>query len=356
MHPMTLLFRIRPSTPNIGNDAIAYATAELLRSAFGPGTNIVDVPALADGQLRGGLTARQVYDLNRLADGVVIGGGNLFENGELTVDATALGALRVPLLLIGLSHGRIHDDSGALIDRTDSMPPETVRQLTAKAVATLVRDHSSHAVLRALGVDGVDVGGCPTMFLAADSEDAGDDGRILLSLRHPNRMSVPPPLQWRIADDVRRLVSALGRDGESVFLACHDYADLEFAAAFPGLPRLYFNDVYSYLEALRRCRLSITYRLHAFLPCLAFGTPSIHLSYDERSRETVMAAGMGEWDIDLLHEPDPVGTVMTRRSDLGRYRELRRRALEVIRQLRATTDEALRRFVEAVRTRGTPAV
>jgi polysaccharide pyruvyl transferase WcaK-like protein len=225
--------------------------------------------------------------------------------------------------------------------------------MTAKAVATLVRDRSSYDRLRALGVDNVEIGGCPTMFLVA-SHDSEDDRRVLLSLRHPNRMSVPPPLQWRVADDVRRLISALGSDGDPVFLTCHDYADLEFAAGFPDAPRLYFDDVHRYLEALRRCRLSVTYRLHAFLPCLAFGTPSIHLSYDERGRETVGATGMGDWDIDLLHEPDPVEAVMARRGDLGRYHELRRGALPVIAELRATTDEAFRRFAEAVAGPGWP--
>jgi polysaccharide pyruvyl transferase WcaK-like protein len=348
---VTTLFCLRPATRNIGNDVIAKATTDLLRSVFGADTNVVDLPALASNRGYGGLTARQVYDVNRLADGVVIGGGNLFENGQLTIDAQAVEALRVPLLLVGLSHGRIHDRDGTLIDRTDSMPPDAIRRLVRKSVATLVRDRSSQAVLRSFGVDGVEVGGCPTLFMDANDENRVDDGRVLISVRNPDRMSVPATLQWRVADDVRRLIAALKAVyGDSVFVVCHDYADIEFATAFAQAPLLYFDDAGRYIDALRRCRLSVSYRLHAFLPCLAFGTPSIHLSYDERGREAVATAGMSEWDVDLLHERDVVEAVTMRSRTLDRYDELRCRALPIVAELRDTTVKGLERFAEAVGT------
>lgn len=346
---VTTLFFLRPATRNIGNDVIAEATTDLLRSVLGADTNVVGLSALATAGGQGGLTARQVYDLNRLADGVVIGGGNLFENGQLTIDAQAIDALKVPLLLVGLSHGRMYDRDGTLIDRTDSMPPDAIRRLVAKSVATLVRDRSSQEVLLSLGIEGVEVGGCPTLFMDANGENRVDDGRVLISVRNPNRMSVPATLQWRVPEDVRRLIEALRTvHGDSVYVACHDYADLEFARAFPQAPLLYFDEAGRYLDALRRCRLSVSYRLHAFLPCLAFGTPSIHLSYDERGREAVATAGMGEWDVDLLREGDVVETVMTRSRTLDRYHELRRRALPIVADLRHTTVQGLERFAGAV--------
>src|SRR5581483_6908111 len=116
---MTTLFYVRPTTPNIGNDIINSATTDLIFGAFGPDTSIVTIPALV-GPQNGGLTARQIYDINRLADGVLIGGGNLFENGQLTVDEQALSALCRPLLLLGLAHGRVYDRDGSLVHRTDA--------------------------------------------------------------------------------------------------------------------------------------------------------------------------------------------------------------------------------------------
>ena len=66
---MRTLFCVRPATRNIGNDVINKATAELLYDAFGSGTGIVNIPALTGPQF-GGFTARQVFDMNRFADGV----------------------------------------------------------------------------------------------------------------------------------------------------------------------------------------------------------------------------------------------------------------------------------------------
>jgi len=345
---MTTLFCVRPATRNIGNDIISRATTELLFSVFGTETSIVTIPALT-GPDGGGLTAGQIYDINRLADGVVIGGGNLFENGQLTVDEQALGALRRPMLLIGLAHGQIYGRDGSFVHRTDAMPPHIIRRLVETSVVTMVRDHGTREILQTLAIPAVEVGGCPTLFMAPNPSGWISGERVLISVRAPDRMSISPPLQRRVADDVRCLIAALDKTiGGPILLACHDYADLEFAAAFPDAPSIYFDGVERYVEALRGCRLSVSYRLHAFLPCLAFGNPSIHLSYDQRGREAVATAGMGEWDIDITRETDVVGAVVTRARQIERYQELRCRSAATIAGLRETTMAGLRRFAEAV--------
>lgn len=348
---MTTLFCIRPTTSNIGNDLINKATTDLLYAAFGDETSIVNVSALAHGG-RGGLSAAQIYDMNRFADGVVIGGGNLFENGQLTIDRHALRALRAPMMLIGVSHGRIYDADGAWTHRSDSMPDLTARELVAKAEVAMVRDHGSHAILQAMGVGRVEVAGCPTTFMPANTADAPRDGRVLLSIRHPARMSVPPALQWRTPHDVRRLVDALREVyGDRVHLVCHDYLDLEFAAGFPDVPHLFFDDVERYVAALRGCLLNVTYRLHAFLPCLAFGVHSIHLSYDERGKAMVDTAGLGAWDIDLMTETDLVGAVLARAAAPDDYQRLRAQAADGLARMRETTLSGVQRFAEAVERR-----
>ncbi len=204
-------------------------------------------------------------------------------------------------------------------------------------------------MLEELGAGKVELGGCPSLFMAPNPPEPSPGGRILVSIRHPARMSVSPELQWRVADDVRRLLAALeSAYGPTVYLVCHDYKDLEFAKGFPQTPLLYFDDVERYVAALRQCRLNVSYRLHAFLPCLAFGTPSIHLSYDQRGREMVATAGMGEWDIDLTGERDVVAAVMRRAADLLRYRELRSAAQPAIASLKATSLAGIRRFAADV--------
>ncbi len=330
------IFFVRPTTRNIGNDLIAYATAELLYEVFGAATNIVNIPALKGHQF-GGLVPRQIYDMNRLADGVVVGGGNLFENGQLSYDAQAVEALRPPMMLMGLSHGRIVGHDGELEDRTDALHPGVIRHLVQRSSVAMVRDNASQAILRDLGAEAV-VGGCPTLFLPPNPEDWNPEGDVIISVRHPLRMSVPPKLQWQLADDLRRLVAALRAEYcRPVYLACHDYIDLEYAAGFPDAVPVYFDDVGRYMAALKNCALHVSYRLHGFLPCLAFGSPSVHLSYDERGRSMLRTIKMESWDIDLMQEKDCVGAVMDRARALDRYWHARRAALPLIADFRQTT-------------------
>lgn len=348
---MATLFCVRPATRNIGNDLINRATSDLLQAVFGDDTAIVNIPALRETHY-GGLSAAQVYDMNRFADGVVVGGGNLFENGQLSVDVQALAALHVPLMLVGMSHGRIYDRNGEYADRTDAMAPDTIRRLAEKASVVLVRDAGSRRILEGLGVESAQVGGCPSLFMAPNPAAHVPGERVLFSIRHPSQMCVAPELQWRVADDIRRLLVALEDEyGPNVHLVCHDYRDIELAKGFPRTPLLYFDDVGAYVTALRECRLSISYRLHAFLPCLAFGTPSVHLSYDERGKEMLAAAGMGDWGIDLTREPDLVAAVMSRVRNVERYRELRLAAQAAIAALHATSLAGVRRFAAIVEER-----
>jgi len=255
------IFFFRPTTRNIGNDIIGYATAELLYEVFGTATNIVSVPALKGLQF-GGLTARQIYDVNRLADAVVLGGGNLFENGQITYDAQAVDAMCRPMMLMALSHGRVYGRDGYLEKRTDALSPAAIRHLVQRAAVSMVRDKASQKILGDLGAEVV-VGGCPTLFLPPNGADREPTGEVIISVRHPFRMSVAPEVQWRIADDVRRLIAALKAEfSQPVRLACHDYIDLEFAAGFPNATPIYFDDVGRYISALRSCVLHVSYRLN----------------------------------------------------------------------------------------------
>lgn len=345
------LYFVHPATANIGNELIEYATMELLYEVFGAETNVVNVPALKNPEL-GGLVKRQIYDMNRLADAVVVGGGNLFENGQLSYDAQAVSALRPPMILLAISHGRIAAADGRLHDRTDSLASDAICHLVRRSVAAVVRDNTTQMILRGMGVD-AEVGGCPTLFLPPnpDGQDPGRD--VLISIRHPLRMSVPPELQWRIAEDLRRLIATLRAElGRPIRLACHDYTDLEFAAGFPDATPLYFGDARRCMQALRNCFLHVSYRLHGFLPCLAFGTHSIHLSYDERGHSMLETAGMAEWDIDLIRERDCISAVMDRVRSYDRYRTIRKLALPRIAELKLTTIrglETLREKAESYR-------
>ena len=245
------------------------------------------------------------------------------------------------MMLMGLSHGRITGRDGQMEDRTDALSPAAIRHLVEHAKVAMVRDTGSQEILADLGAK-VTVGGCPTLYLPPNAEGEAAKGGVIISVRHPMRMSVPATLQWRIAEDLRRLIAALRAEyAQPVYLACHDYIDLEFAAGFPEASPMYFDEVGRYIEALRTCKLHVSYRLHGFLPCLAMGSHSINLSYDERGRSMLSTIGMAAWDVDLMQSGDCVSAIMDRARSADQYRRAREAALPLIHELRQITVRGL---------------
>ena len=322
------IFSLRPTTPNSGNQLIATATDALLRSVFGRHVNLVNLPADVGGSIKGaGLTPQTVYEINQLADGLIIGPGNLFENGALNIDPSSLAALTVPTMLLSVSTGRVFDRTGQLALRTDSLSPEKIAAICRISDPILVRDGATRDRLAALGCDRVQVVGCPTLFLTdtplmpSDPESALAD-TVLISIRHPKLMSIPYSAQGRLYRDLRGIIDCFGGREGHVRLLCHDYQDLPFAQVFSDVPALYTEDPNQFLSWLRDCRLNITFRLHAFLACLALGTPSIPLSYDERSISLIETIGLSGWPVDFLQSECLLADLLKRSQALPRLQEL----------------------------------
>ena len=338
---MITLFSVRPKRFNVGNEAIFVGVRHLIREAFGGLVNIVQVPAIEsaeDGALSG-LLPRTIHEMNLYGHGVVVGGGNLFENGQLDVDHPALTALRPPLMLFSLSHGRIYDNRHQLVPRSDSMPPATISALHRKAAISIARDESTIEMLHALGATNAILGGCPTLLLSQvplpRPELGAQSGRgALLSIRNPQLMSIPLRDQARLHDTVTGIIHALEADGFGpVRVLCHDTRDLTFASSLGDVEYVLPDDVYSYLELLRGAPLVVSFRLHAFLPALSFGTPAINISYDERSSNLVKTIGMSGWDIDFVRTADVVAQVRDRTARLGELAAMREAAQPIWREL-----------------------
>jgi hypothetical protein len=353
---MITLFCVRPKRFNVGNDAIFLGLRHLLREAFGQLVNIVQVPAIEsaeDGAICG-LTARSIHEMNLHGHGVVVGGGNLYENGQLHVDPHALEALHPPLLLASLSHGRIYDHRHRLVRRTDAMPDGLLAALHRRAALSWARDEATQAYLQERGHASV-LGGCPTLSLSQVPLPRPDLGRAaspgaLVSIRHPALMNIPVRDQARLHGMVRDIVAALEADGHGpVRLLCHDTRDLAFATALGGVEFILPDDVYTHLELLRQAPLVVSFRLHAFLPCLSFGTPVVNLSYDERSLSLVRTIGMQAWDIDLVRSPDPVAAVRDRVARLDQLETLRIGARPIWRAQERVMRDSLAAFAAQVR-------
>jgi hypothetical protein len=351
------VFCIRPKGFNVGNDAIFLGLKAALDRAFGCFVNLITLPATSryESQARGGLTAKTVHEINQYGNGVIVGGGNLYENGELDLNLEALKRLECPLMLFSLSRGRIYNGLDELVDRTDVMRDELIRGLNEKAMISLARDNATLTYLQGIGLEQVKLGGCPTIFLdrilgRLPEVSAADAGCTLVSVRNPNLMNISLRRQMRIHGEVESIIALLRAEGhEDVRLLCHDHRDIPFAATFGNVRYVYISEAMDYLALLRACRLNVTYRVHSALPCMAFGTPFVKLSYDERALSLMKTVGFGEWNIDIVKSHDTLGEIKGRLGSLDRLSAIRAEAEVVWSAIKKTQNSALATFADAVR-------
>lgn len=306
---MINLFSIRPKGFNIGNDVIYLGVNHFIRQTFKQNYNVISLPATGkyESQKKAGLSGQTVYEINQFGHGVIVGGGNLYENGELEANPIALKALEKPMMIFSVSRGKIYNNKGDLVDRTDVMADDKIKLINNHCIVSLSRDLATGEYLKSLGVNTI-VGGCPTLFineipqhlvplLDADKTDA------LISIRTPTLMSIPVAYQYEMRQQLLDLISLLKRKGyTNVKFLCHDHRDIPFAASFKGMEYVYTEDVYTYLTYLRNTRLNLTYRLHSFIPCLSYNVPTIKISYDQRAVSMLDTLGLNQWNINLMRD------------------------------------------------------
>lgn len=315
---------------NIGNFAIALSVRKWIYKTYGSSANIVTVPAMAD-HLNCGLTKKTIYLANQIADAVIVGGGNLYENNELKVDLNALESLKVPLVLFSLSIGRIYDRDLRLSRRTDVMPDSLLAALNNKAKFSLARDMATFQYLSNLLPEATNIklGGCPTLFLDEWTSSfnfdqiPADSELCLISIRNPGQMSVPLSVANSIPSLIHSITHLVSDQGlKKIKILCHDQRDLLVANSI-GIPYVYSSDVYEYLSLLKSASLVVSMRVHATLPCLALGTPVINISYDERSKSLLDTIGYGDWDINLIESNDIMHDISKRLSSLDVLKKLK---------------------------------
>ena len=353
---MTTIFCVRPQGFNVGNDVIFLGMQSFLYEAFGKVVNIISLPATSryESQLRSGLTAKTVHDINQYGHGVILGGGNLYENGELDLDLEALEALEAPLMLFSLSRGRIYNRQHRLVDRTNAMPASAVIALNRKARYSLTRDEATQTYLRSLEIKKSEMGGCPSLFInrlvnRLPKLSPGDRTDVLISVRHPALMNIPLRQQAQVTHDLVEIIEFLRGEGfADIRLLCHDQRDIPFAASFTGVEYVYTGDIYSYLALLRSCSLNVTYRLHAALPCLSFGTPTIKISYDERAISLMETIGLGTWNLNMMDSEAVVAQVRERYRRLDILEQLRNQAQPIWNQLNTVMRNAFCQFAADV--------
>ncbi len=353
---MTNLFCIRPKGFNVGNDVIFMAMQHYLYEAFGRVVNLISLPATSryESQAKAGLTARTVHDINQFGDGVIVGGGNLYENGELEVDVNALSRLDVPLMLFSLSMGRIYDRRSRLVRRTDAIADHITKALNEKAGYSLARDRATLKYLHDLGCADAQLGGCPTIALNQLTErlphlPQREQPGVLISIRNPDLMNIPLVRQAQVRSDIIRMIEFFRGQGlGEIRLLCHDHRDIPFAATFPGIEYIYTGDAQVYLSMLRACNLNVTYRLHSCLPCLSYQRPTIYITYDERAISLMDTIGMGESHIDMMQTADVPAAVADAYGRISQQEAVLEEARPAWDELSNTMSDSFKSFAEEV--------
>ena len=112
----------------------------------------------------------------------------------------------------------------------------------------------------------------------------------------------------------------------------------------------YTEDVFTYLTYLRNTRLNLTFRLHSFLPCLAYNIPTIKISYDQRALSMLETIGMDEWNINLINQ-DLLPEVSYRLKNLENLESIKD-TMRLSRwvELRNTISEYTEKFAERVKS------
>lgn len=352
---MINIYCIRPKGFNIGNDIIFLSLSHFVRNAFKKNVNIISLPATSkyETHKKAGITPQNVYEINQYGNGLILGGGNLYENDELEVTSSALNALEVPFMIFSLSRGKIYNKQLEMVERTNVMSDDKIIMLNKRADISISRDKATKHYLDQLGCNNV-LGGCATLFvneIPYHLIPVSDNGKTdaLISIRTPLLMSIPIYYQFKVREDIIKIVDYLKSSGyTNIKLLCHDHRDIPFAASFQEIEYLYAEDVYSFITFLKNTKLNITYRLHSFLPCLSFNIPSIKVSYDERALSLIETIGLDEWNINMLHK-NPVDEVITRINSLDELNKLRVRAKETAwKTLRETITDNFEIFASLV--------
>ena len=282
------IYCIRPKGFNIGNDIIFLAMRQFLSDEV----NIITLPATSkyNGD-RAGLTSKTIHEINQFGDGVIVGGGNLYENNELDVDIDALNKLEVPLFLYSLSRGRVYNKKGELVNRTDVMPDKKIKALNSMASFSSARDRATGEYLGKYTI----ISACPSLFIDKIEFTNESPSYILISVRNPSLMNIPVSKQNEVAETIKGLL----RKFKDAKILCHDWRDISFAESIEA-EYVYTENVYEFLSLLKNCKLNISFRLHSTLPCLSYGVPIINISYDERASSLIETIGFKRWDINLM--------------------------------------------------------
>ena len=310
------IFNIRPTGLNVGNSLIHLSLARLIELAANARTSILSIPASSrdSRNISSGLSSSSIYEINSSGDGLIIGGGNLFENNELTIDFNALEKISVPNCIFSVSYGRVFNKNKELIERTDCMPDQYLVKLSSLVNRVGCRDEATYNKLKELGCKNIDIVGCPTIHISRFFSKSflqnlslsldNDKNRCLISIRSINLISIPFSEKNKINKLLLYAIQRVKEKGLIPTILCHDRRDIEYAESLCDnqIEFIVEEDVYRYLALVINSRLLITLRLHSFIPRMSYQLPGINIIYDERALSLSRFYGLEKFCINALED------------------------------------------------------
>lgn len=356
---MITLFNIRPFGLNVGNDAIFVAIQRYVYKSFGKLVNIISIPATSkyESHSISGLSANTVHRINQIGDGIIVGGGNLFENGDIEIDPNALKALDVPMMIYSVSRGRVYNKRNELVQRTDVLEDQKLISIHDASEINLLRDQATYEYFKNIGCNNIEVGGCPTLHLNdlnieslgfnLNENDLSED--LVISIRTPDLMNVSNRLKTMVRENILAFIEEFKKKFNDVKLLCHDIRDIDFATSIPDTNYIYTGDVFAYLKVIKDCKMLISYRLHSFLPALSFNTPAIKISYDERALSLINTLDMNDWNINMVEEDNVFEEVIQRYKNISDLKSIRENAYETINNIDENVNKRFKDFAKLVK-------
>lgn len=297
---------------NIGNFMIQQAVRRMVERQCDGAVNFITIPAAGFGA-KSGLTKKTVYEINQTASGVIVGGGNLFENGEIDFDIGALRALRKPMLVYSSSYGQIYGPEFSYVRRTDAIRDSDLVAFLQHADVVLSRDEATYNHIESL-MQHPDhlVGGCPSIYISDlanqefEKENSEKTRFPLLAVRNPEQMNIPLSQKIKVHQMSAKCIELLEeRSSEKARVLCNDQRDIEYAMSL-GREILYTSDVYEYFSILNSVETAISFRVHTSLPLWSLGRPTLNLSYDERSESLIKTLGMESCDLNIIERRETI--------------------------------------------------
>ena len=280
-------------------------------------------------------TAADITRYNGAFDFAFLRGSNfIHENMQWERAPEVLGQLRIPVHAIGVG---AQAERQRHINLSDASI-QVWKAIAARSASIGVRGQFTADTLRGIGIDNVDIVGCPSLFRKRERnlrlllKAPNEIKRVAFSLRREtsNVYAVDQAafvqrqrkLMLRLADAYDLTVTIHGEPEEKAFFdgdeeqISHATDRLRKLNWFtpdkePQLTdiyrrRLFLNDAVEQYDAMiGGIDFAIGYRVHGILPALANGVPGILVTYDTRSEElaqTLSIPTIRDTDLDAIED------------------------------------------------------